>query len=489
MSIKYINDPSQLDSLQYQYWSGPGASEQKFNTGNSINFQLDGKEFTFIPTDVINKGFTDGNTQYYFSDLLKKGNLDTLKTKGQTVDLNGVSWYGDFLKDTMGRNTTGVLIPTEEANKVMGTLKSYEIGSTYGKKDNIPKTAITGLAQTKKGDFVYQNEIPEGKYPVGGTKWAYNYIDGDGTIRSGAQAAPKSSGGFLGKVAKVVDKVAPVALAFVPGIGPALSAAYSSGSVIGKGGSIEDAFKAGAISYGASTLGAEVGGQLGGETTQVFDDGSVLVTNSAGQAVSGTDALGKTFSVTDGVGVYADGSPLGGTPVKNFGGNSLVKPTSQVFDDGSTLLSDSAGNPISGTDSTNKPFTVTDGVGKYDDGTLLGGTPEKTFGGQLADKEDVDKLLNYNAATATAGLSEAEKAKKLADALTTEQPKSNFDPYMLVKGLTQGQQDVNIGYNMNQNPFTFTQQLPIQGNAGQMTATPLDVTDQKRNMAALLRNL
>jgi hypothetical protein len=487
MSIKYINDPSQLDSLQYQYWNGVGDGTN-FNTGYSVNFQLDGKDFTFIPTDVINKGFTDGNTQHYLSDLLKKGNLDTLKTKGQTVDLDGVSWYGDFLKDTMGRNTTGVLIPTEEANKVIGTPKQYEIGSTYGKKDNIPKTAITGLAQTKKGDYVYQNEIPEGKYPVGGTKWAYNYIDDSGTIRSGAQAAPKSSGGFLGKVAKVVDKVAPVALAFVPGIGPALSAAYSTGSVIGKGGSIEDAFKAGAISYGASTLGSKIGGQLGGETTQVFDDGSVLVTNSAGQAVSGTDALGKTFSVTDGVGVYADGSPLGGTPVKNFGGNSLVKPTSQVFDDGSTLLSDSAGKPISGTDSANKPFTVVDGVGKYDDGTLLGGAPETTFGGQLADPEDVDKLLKYNAGLTTTAL-DTDKAKKLADVLTTEQPKSNFDPYMLVKGLTQGQQDVNIGYNMNQNPFTFTQQLPIQGNAGQVTATPLDVTDQKRNMAALLRNL
>jgi hypothetical protein len=169
-------------------------------------------------------------------------------------------------------------------------------------------------------------------------------------------------------------------------------------------------------------------------------------------------------------------------------GNLIGNPTSQVFDDGSTLISDSAGKPISGTDSANKPFTVVDGVGKYDDGTLLGGTPETTFGGQLADPEDVDKLLKYNAGLTATAL-DTDKAKKLADVLTTEQPKPNFDPYMLVKGLTQGQQDVNIGYNMNQNPFTFTQQLPIQGNAGQMTATPLDVTDQKRNMAALLRNL
>jgi hypothetical protein len=433
----YINNPSQLDNLQYQYWTG--SSGNNFNAGYSVNFQLDGKDFTFIPTDVINKGFVADNKQYYFSDLLKKDNFNALKEKGQTVDLSGVSWYGDFLKNTMGRDSTGVLIPTEEANKIISTPKEYEIGSTYGKKDSIPKTAITGLAQTKKGDYVYQNEIPEGNYPVSGTKWAYNYIDSTGTIKSGAKAAPKSSGGFFGKIAKAADVIAPIALAFVPAIGPALSAGYSAGSTLGKGGDLGDAFKAGAISYGASTLGSKIGGQLGGETTQIFDDGSVLVTNSAGQAVSGTDALGKTFSVTDGVGVYADGSPLGGTPVKNFGGNSLVNPTSQVFDDGSTLLSDSSGRPIGGTDSTNRPFSVVDGVGQYEDGSLLGGTPETTFGGQLADPKDVQSLLDYNAGLATAGglsASDVLQGTQLVSALTAQpqQPEQQAPQSIVPRG-------------------------------------------------------
>lgn len=60
---------------------------------------------------------------------------------------------------------------------------------------------------------------------------------------------------------------------------------------------------------------------------------------------------------------------------------------------------------------------------------------------------------------------------------------------LLSKGLSPSQQDFPIGYNMNQNPFTFTAQLPIQGEAGEVKATPLDVTDQRRNMAALLRNI
>jgi hypothetical protein len=421
----YINNPSQLDNLQYQYWTG--SSGNNFNAGYSVNFQLDGKDFTFIPTDVINKGFVADNKQYYFSDLLKKDNFNTLKEKGQTVDLSGVSWYGDFLKNTMGRDSTGVLIPTEEANKIISTPKEYEIGSTYGKKDNIPKTAITGLAQTKKGDYVYQNEIPEGKYPVGGTKWAYNYIDSTGTIKSGAKAAPKSSGGFFGKIAKAADVIAPIALAFVPAIGPALSAGYSAGSTLGKGGDLGDALKSGAISYGASTLGAEIGGQLGGaESTTDF-----LGSQALGDATTGAVGTGST-----GFGLNPNAAGFG---INQGTGSLLGGTTSQVFDDGSTLLSDSSGRPIGGTDSTNRPFSVVDGVGQYEDGSLLGGTPETTFGGQLADPKDVQSLLDYNAGLATAGglsASDVLQGTQLVSALTAQpqQPEQQAPQSIVPRG-------------------------------------------------------
>lgn len=69
----------------------------------------------------------------------------------------------------------------------------------------------------------------------------------------------------------------------------------------------------------------------------------------------------------------------------------------QVFDDGSTLTSDAYGNPISGTDFDQNIFNVIDGIGQYEDGSKLGGTPEMNFGGELADPEDVRKLLEYNA--------------------------------------------------------------------------------------------
>jgi hypothetical protein len=291
---QYITDPAQLDNLKYQYWAGAGGTSN-FNTGYSVNFQLDGKDYTFIPTDVINKGFVANNEQYFFKDFLNKDNLNTLKTKGQAVDLNGVGWYGDFLKNTMGRDTTGILIPAAEASKILTTPQSYQIGSTI-KKTKVPQTAITGLSQKKDGSFVYQNEIPKGNYPGYPTGWAYNYIDSKGAVKTGGQPYKTSGGGFLGDVARIADTIAPIALAFVPGAGPALSAAYSAGSVLGKGGSIGDAFKAGAISFAASTAANAVAKPVAKGTESAFA-GAV----AGGAAAGGTAATLRGDSIGEGL--------------------------------------------------------------------------------------------------------------------------------------------------------------------------------------------
>jgi hypothetical protein len=472
---QYINDPSQLDNLQYKYWAGVDTS--KFNTGYSVNFQLDGKDFTFIPSDVINKGFTDGKTQYFFQDFLNKDNLNTFKEKGQSVDLNGVSWYGDFLKDTLGRDTTGVLIPTEETSKINFTPRQYEIGGGFEGNDSIKQTAITGLGQTSSGNYVYQNETAPGRL--------FDYIKDDGKIYS--QPIPSSSGGgFLGKVARVIDKVAPVALAFVPGIGPALSAAYSTGSVIGKGGSIEDAFKAGAISYGASTLGSKIGGQLGGSTGGT----DFLGSQALGDATTGAVGTGAT-----GFGINAGAAGVG----INQGAGSLL---------GSTLTDTPSSFGISTTPPKSNfgefsPYIGSGTEGASGIGIDTGAATEGYLGVGSATDAAAKSGLGYlgGAAalpTGTAGIttnvpaadSTIDKAKRLSDLLKSgQQQQSGFNPYQLVKGLTGGQQDMPIGYNMNQNPFTFTQQLPIQGSNAPMGTTPLDLSGQRNNLASLLRNL
>lgn len=114
----------------------------------------------------------------------------------------------------------------------------------------------------------------------------------------------------------------------------------NSGLGLGLGTAAEAAL--GGATFGAATGGAQgavygaAGGYLGsvvssyvnenmGTTTQTFDDGTTLTFNTnTGMPVSGIDIDGRSFSVTDGVGRYQDGSTLGGVPETNFGGNTLV---------------------------------------------------------------------------------------------------------------------------------------------------------------------
>lgn len=408
-SAQYITDPSQLDNLKFSYLTKSQSSKESGKNVYSLNFKLDGKDYTFIPTDILNKGFVDKNNQYFFPNFLKKDNLDTLKTKGQVIDLNGVSWYGDTLKNKYGRDTTGVLIPTSESNKIIGALSTYKIGSTYGENKNIPKTAITGLAQKANGEYVYQNAIPEGRYPDYGTDWAYHYTDSKGTTTSSAVPRPSSSGGLFGSIAKVIDKVAPVALAFVPGAGPLLSAAYSAGSVIGKGGSIGDAFKAGATSYIAGTVAGAVAKPVAGVT------GSTIAASTAGGAAAGgTTALIRGDSIGTGLLTGAAGGAIaGGVSSAVDAGTGLLKGNTggeTIADAGADSTLADAGAETTGTKGT----TMDDYELTSDLSTFLNELPEdSTYGDQPGDydmegsygdplapgvKDAVDNFFKTNAA-------------------------------------------------------------------------------------------
>jgi hypothetical protein len=80
-------------------------------------------------------------------------------------------------------------------------------------------------------------------------------------------------------------------------------------------------------------------------------------------------------------------------------------------------------------------------------------------------------------------------AKSVGDLLGggQQQQGGSNTAYMLAKGLSGGQENSPIGYNMNQSPFTFTAQQPIQGAYNQQTS-PLNISDQTKNLANLLRN-
>jgi hypothetical protein len=231
----------------------------------------------------------------------------------------------------------------------------------------------------------------------------------------------------------------------------------------------------------AAGLGAFSGAGAAGGT-------DFLGSQALGDATTGAVGSGSTgFGINagaSGVGINAGtGSLLATAPIESGFGISTTAPAGNFGE-----FSPNIGSGVSGSS----------GIG-IDTGAATEGYLGVGSASDAASKSGLGYLGGAEALpTGTAGIttnvpaadSTIDKAKRLSDLLKSGQPQqSGFNPYQLVKGLTGGQQDMPIGYNMNQNPFTFTQQLPIQGNNAPMGTTPLDLSGQRNNLASLLRNL
>jgi hypothetical protein len=88
-----------------------------------------------------------------------------------------------------------------------------------------------------------------------------------------------------------------------------------------------------------------------------------------------------------------------------------------------------------------------------------------------------------------------DKVKKVGESFLDgqQQQQSGNTTMLLAKGLGGSQQDIPLSYNMNQNPFQFTAQLPIQTQATPETdlskkTESLDFNKINQNLASLLRN-
>lgn len=99
------------------------------------------------------------------------------------------------------------------------------------------------------------------------------------------------------------------------GLGAAGQAALGGATIGAATGGVKGAVTGAAGGYIGSVISQSLSG---GNVTTVFDDGSQLVTDASGNVLSGTDVNGATFSVTNGVAHYADGSTLGGVPETTF---------------------------------------------------------------------------------------------------------------------------------------------------------------------------
>ena len=143
-----------------------------------------------------------------------------------------------------------------------------------------------------------------------------------------------------------------------------------------------DAITAGTDVVGAvSPTGAE-------NLTQIFDDGSTLITDSSGNVVSTTNATNGTL-LGNNTQIFDDGSTLttdsSGNVISSTEATNgtLLGNNTQVFDDGSTLTTDSSGNVISSTAATNGSLLTggtTGGTSLIDTIKNVGSTVVDTLG-------------------------------------------------------------------------------------------------------------
>lgn len=139
------------NSLEYQYRRGAGTHSGQQSTTYAIDFSSGGNNYTFIPTSVINKGATFNDESYVLPWFLSKENLGKLGETGQYIDLAGVSWYGDYLKDTVGASTTGFLVP-------QGSIP-------FDSKVSVVKGDVKGIGNTTEGPaYILDKQGSDGKY-------------------------------------------------------------------------------------------------------------------------------------------------------------------------------------------------------------------------------------------------------------------------------------------------------------------------------------
>ena len=333
-------DPSTLE-WGYRTFAGGDASNQKANY--SFNFNSGGQEYTFIPSSVINKGVSAGDTNYVLPWFLKEDNLKELGKNAQFVDLKGNSWYGDYLKDTVGASTEGFLVPA-------GSLKFDSVVK--------PTTAaVQGLGNTSEGlSYILDKQGSDGKYIASDGKittiTAGRSILGNVFGSVGDDLADSIMGGF-----EALNALPPVVIAAISAYNPALGAAITGAKIGGGVGSgqlsTEDAAKAVAAAYAGSQLGGEVGGATGSQV--------------AGQVAGGTTSgllQGQNLdtALTTGV-VSAAGAQAGGALA-----NAIHSPTTSSVNYGFSNGSSGVGlkanaGAYDSTDPYNLNATTSGGLG------------------------------------------------------------------------------------------------------------------------------
>ena len=203
------------------------------------------------------------------------------------------------------------------------------------------------------------------------------------------------------KIKKVVKKVAPIAINFIPGVGPVAKAALTAAAGKASGMSTKEALLSGALSFGGSKIGSAVKGGRFSRLKDFFTPGEGVTGRFGGKFGPNIrrgigQFFGQAFTPQDQLPQVevVDGGPLGTTTYRTTDGQILTKTDLQNMG----FSFDAAGNPVAPAQTGGianfmdgkspmeflsakfLPDSLEKALGTGPGGTFLGGGDEKSQG-------------------------------------------------------------------------------------------------------------
>jgi len=281
--LDFTNDP-----WQYANRSGDGTER---NQTYAITFNFGGKNYSFIPEDRIQKGWTDGGRNIYSTAFLNEDTIKSLATNGEYIDLSKapmgglqladgstIKTYGDYLtKTAVGASPKGFLVPEENLYSYFQTTAKLDpkFGSIKGLARD-PDTGELGYAATGGGNIMA---------PIAKLNSVGYYEKPSGMLAD------------LGRSIQSIDPIGLFALnLLVPGLGTGIGVgraigvgdlegaakALVIGEIVGQSGIGQDV----AASTGSTALGTAAAGTVGGLLSGQ-NIGQALTTGATQGAISG----------------------------------------------------------------------------------------------------------------------------------------------------------------------------------------------------------
>lgn len=339
--------------------------DNDLTTRYGVTFSTDKGNYTFIPEEVVKKGFVSlyDNNQNFFTSFLDPDFIKNFQQNSQYVNLNGVVDPTSWNYMTKARPTTladanpsnpdvgygwsgkGFLVPESTfqdwKNNGKFSASSYELGKRVG---DTYVGAIEGLAM-KDGQYVYAPS-------TSGASNAYSYINPDGTIHGNWTRYERRGGlfgGFLGNLfsdlGSTINSLGPLGTlaldAISPGLGTNIALGAAAGNALGTG---ELNLAPLATNLAAAQLGSNIGVSSMGDLGKA----AIPAVNALGAAQSG-NVLGALTSATNipGASQYIDPSVTGALRTAN-----QVSGLANAIDKDNVLGALNYANALAGTGGT-----------------------------------------------------------------------------------------------------------------------------------------